>query len=79
MFSSSSLTEEGIERIISTTNSLVWWHLTIWLYAMFQAVQLPTSITNLDTGLANMDTDTFPLKLKKINEWMKLYMLLEVK
>ena len=62
MFASSRFSEESIKRIIPTRHQYISWHLAIWLYAMFQAVQLPTSITNLDTSLANMDTDTFPLK-----------------
>ena len=32
-------------------------HLTIGLDAMLQAVQLPASVTDLDTGLADVDGD----------------------
>ena len=34
-------------------------HLTIGLDAVLEAVQLPAGITNLDTGLADVDGDDF--------------------
>ena len=55
MFSSSSLTKESVERIISSSNCLVTGHLAIWLDAMLQAIQLPAGIANLDTSLTNVD------------------------
>lgn len=55
MFASTSLTEEGVETIVSTSNSLVRGHLAIRLDAMFQAIQLPAGIANLYTSLANVD------------------------
>lgn len=61
MLASSRLTEECVEGIVSAPNGLVTGHLTIGLDAMFQAVQLPACIANLDTSLANMDTDTLTL------------------
>ena len=65
MFPCTSLREESIERVVSSTNGLIRWHLTVWLNAMFQTIQLPTSIPDLDTSLTNMDGDTFTLKLRK--------------
>ena len=62
MFASSSLTEEGVEGVVSTTDGLVTGHLTIRLDAMLQAVQLPAGIADLDTSLADVDTDTLTLK-----------------
>ena len=59
VLASSSLTEEGVEGIVTSTNGLVTWHLTIRLDTVFQAVQLPAGVTNLDTSLTNMDGDTF--------------------
>lgn len=50
-----SLAEEGVEAVISSTNGLVRGHLAIRLDAMFQAVQLPASIANLDSSLADVD------------------------
>jgi len=55
MLASTSFAEEGVETVVSTSDSLVGWHLTIRLNAMFQAVQLPASITDLYTGLSNVD------------------------
>ena len=66
MFASSSLTEEGVEGVISTSDGLVRRHLTIRLDTVLQAVQLPARIANLNAGLANMDTDALTLKQIKI-------------
>ncbi len=62
MLASSSLTEEGVEGVISSSNGLVTGHLTIRLDSMLQTVQFPAGIANLDSGLANMDADTLTLK-----------------
>ena len=61
MFTGSSLTEEGVEGVVTAADGFVTWHLTIRLDAMLQTVQLPAGVTNLDTGLTNMDTDTLTL------------------
>jgi len=57
MFAGSSLTEEGVEGIVSASDGLVTGHLTVRLDAVFQAVQLPAGIADLDTSLADVDTD----------------------
>ena len=57
MLASVCLTEEGVEGVVSSSNSLVTWHLAIRLDAMFQAAELPEGIADLDTTLANMDGD----------------------
>jgi hypothetical protein len=59
VLSSSGLREEGVERVITTSDGLVRRHLTIRLDSMLKAVQLPTGITNLDSGLTEMNGDTF--------------------
>ena len=61
MLASACLTEEGIEGVVSSPNSLVTWHLAIGLNAMFQAVELPAGIADLDTSLANVDGDALTL------------------
>ena len=61
MLASPCLTEEGVEGVISSPNSLVTWHLAIRLNAMFQAVELPAGIADLDTSLANTDGDALTL------------------
>ena len=57
MLASTCLTEEGNEGVIFSPNGLVIWHLAIGLNAMFQAIQLPAGIANLDTSLVNVDGD----------------------
>ena len=64
MFSCSSFAEKRIEGVISSADGLVARHLAIRLNSMFQAVQLPTSVSNLNPGLANVDRDTFTLRNK---------------
>ena len=54
MLSSSSLIEEGVEGIISSSNVLVAGHLPIRLDPMFQAVKLPAGVANLDTSLTHV-------------------------
>ena len=51
----SSLREEGVEGVVATADSLVGRHLTIRLNAMLKAVQLPASVSDLDTALTNVD------------------------
>merc|ERR1719431_384860 len=59
MLASTSLAEEGVEGVITTSNGLITGHLTIRLDAVLQAVQLPAGIAHLHSGLADMDRDTF--------------------
>merc|ERR1712072_1269133 len=49
LFASTSFAEEGVEGVISTSDGLVTWHLTVRLDAMLKAVQFPASVTDLDT------------------------------
>jgi predicted DNA-binding protein (UPF0278 family) len=55
MFDSSCLTEEGVEGVISSQKGLVTWHQAMGLDAMFQAVELPEGIADLDSSLAKVD------------------------
>ena len=64
VFSSPGLAEEGVEGVITTSDSLVRGHLTIRLDTVLQTVQFPTSISDLYTGLTEMDRDTLTLKLE---------------
>jgi hypothetical protein len=59
MLAGSCLTEECIERIITTTDRLVAWHLAIGLDPMLKAKELPARIANLDTALAEMKAEYF--------------------
>ncbi len=65
MLSGTSLREEGVEGVITTSDGLVTWHLTIRLDTVLQTVQLPAGITNLDSGLSDVDGDTLTLEKKK--------------
>ena len=62
MLSGPCLTKEGVESIISSTDGFVGGHLTVWLDAVLQTVELPAGIANLHPSLSNMDGDTLTLK-----------------
>ena len=47
--------EKGIESIITTTDGFIGWHLTVWLDSVLKAEELPASVTDLDTGLSDVD------------------------
>ncbi|EPY78796.1 hypothetical protein CB1_001007007 [Camelus ferus] len=57
MLASACFTEEVIEGVVSSHNGLVIWHLDIRLDSVFQAVEFPTGIADLDGSLANVDGD----------------------
>jgi len=50
-----SLGEEGVESIITTTDGFIGGHLTVWLNTVLEAEELPAGVTNLDTGLTDVD------------------------
>jgi hypothetical protein len=54
MLACTSLAEEGVEGIVAAPDGLVTWHLAIRLDAMLEAKELPTSIANLDSALAEV-------------------------
>jgi hypothetical protein len=54
-----SLAEKGIERVISDAYTLVRCHRTIGLNAVLKAIKFPALVTDLDTGLTQVDGDTF--------------------
>merc|ERR1712209_99622 len=56
VLSTSSFREEGLEGVIS--KSLVRWHTSIRLDTVLQTVELPASVSNLDSSLANVNRDT---------------------
>jgi len=59
VLTSTSLGEEGVESIITTTDGFVGWHLTIWLDTVLEAEELPAGVTDLDTGLTKVEGDNF--------------------
>eukprot|EP00598_Pedospumella_elongata_P005912 CAMPEP_0184966666 /NCGR_PEP_ID=MMETSP1098-20130426/278_1 /TAXON_ID=89044 /ORGANISM="Spumella elongata, Strain CCAP 955/1" /LENGTH=59 /DNA_ID=CAMNT_0027487981 /DNA_START=43 /DNA_END=219 /DNA_ORIENTATION=- len=44
--------KEGVEGVVATADSLVGRHLAIRLNSVLKAVQLPASVSGLDTALA---------------------------
>ena len=59
MLSSTGLREKGAESVVTTTDGFIWGHLAIWQNTMLEAEKLPTGVTNLDTGLTDVDVDDF--------------------
>ena len=66
VFPGSSLAEERVERVITTSDGLVRWHLTIRLDTVLQTVQFPASITDLNSGLTEMNRNALTLKFKEL-------------
>ena len=77
MLSSPSLTEEGVEGVVASSDGFVRWHLSIRLDPMLQTVELPARIANLDTSLTHMDGDTLTLEKEKRAQfnWITLYII----
>jgi len=59
VLSGTSFGEKGVESVIATTDGLVGRHLPIRLDTVFQTEQLPACVTDLDTGLTDVDADGF--------------------
>jgi len=55
VLSSTSLGEEGVESIITTTDRFIGWHLTVRLDSVLEAEELPAGVTDLDTGLTDVN------------------------
>ena len=60
MLSGTSFGKESGEGVIPT-HELVGGHMAVGLDAVLEAVELPAGITDLATGLTDMDGDTFTL------------------
>lgn len=55
VFAGTSLGEEGVEGIITTTDGLIRGHLTIRLDSVLKAEEFPAGVTDLDTTLTDVD------------------------
>ena len=66
VFSGSSLAEEGVESVITTSDGLVRRHLAIRLDTMLKTVEFPAGITDLTSGLSKVDRDALTLKIGAI-------------
>jgi len=61
VLASAGLTEESVERVITASDGFVTRHLTVWLDAVLETVQLPAGVAHLHSGLADMYGDTLSL------------------
>merc|ERR1719327_1775777 len=59
VLASTSLREKGVESIVATTDGLIGRHLAVRLDTVLKAEKFPGGITDLDTGLAEVDIDDF--------------------
>ena len=59
VLSSTRLREEGVEGVVTSSDGLVGWHLSVGLDTVLEAVKLPASISDLDTGLSDVNGDNF--------------------
>ena len=59
-----SLSKEGVERVVRDADGLVGGHLPVGLDPVLQAIELPASVAHLATGLAHVDGDAFPLRIE---------------
>ena len=55
VLSGTSFGEKGVEGVVATTDSFVGWHLSVRLNTVLKAVELPAGVTDLETGLANVN------------------------
>jgi hypothetical protein len=54
-----SLGEEGVESVVTTSDGLIGRHLTVRLDSVLEAIKLPAGVTNLDTGLTDVNGNNF--------------------
>jgi len=59
VLTSTSLGEEGVESVVTTTDGFIGWHLTVRLDSVLEAEKLPAGVTDLDTGLTDVDGNDF--------------------
>jgi hypothetical protein len=54
-----SLGEEGVESVVTTSDGLIGRHLTVRLDSVLEAIKLPAGVTDLDTGLTDVNGNNF--------------------
>ena len=59
VLASTSLGEEGVESVVTAADGLIGWHLTVRLDTVLEAEELPAGVTDLDTGLTDVDGNDF--------------------
>ena len=60
VLASTGFGEEGREAVVNRLAGVAHGQLAVGLDAVLHAVQLPAGVAHLDSGLADMDRDTFP-------------------
>lgn len=70
MLAALHLAEEGVEGVGSSPDRLVRGHEAVGEDAMFEAVQFPAGVADLDAGLAYVDAHTLALsgKWRRVRE-----------
>ena len=63
MLPCAGLREERVEGVVEGARRLVSGHLSIWLDTMFQTVEFPTGVTDLNSSLTHVNADTLPLEI----------------
>ena len=69
MLSTSSLGEEGLEGVVP--EGLVGGHVAVGLDAMLKAVELPAGVSDLATGLADVDGDALTLRKARLETMIR--------
>ena len=62
VFPGSGLAEESVEGVVPSADCLVAGHLTVWLDTVLETVHLPARITDLASGLTDVNNDTVSLR-----------------
>jgi hypothetical protein len=69
MFPGTCLRKESVERIVTTSDGLVTWHLTIGLDAVLEAEKLPASIADLHAALSDVQAENLTHGYNK--DWLE--------
>ena len=67
VLSSTSLGEEGVESVVASADGLVGRHLAVRLDTVLKAEEFPGGVTDLATGLSNVDVDNFTHVVEKVS------------
>lgn len=55
VFPGAGFAEEGVEGVVAASDGFVTGHLSVGLKAMFETVELPAGVSDLDSGLTDVD------------------------
>lgn len=77
VLTSASFREKRVEGVVSSSHAFIGRHLAVWLDAVLEAIQLPARISDLHSGLADVNRDALThdvesaLKKKLLNNVLK--------